>query len=38
MAATMEKAGAVRCQRIGCDAMFTEADNPEDSCRYHPSV
>ncbi|OWM79476.1 hypothetical protein CDL15_Pgr022888 [Punica granatum] len=25
----------VRCQRIGCDAFFSEDDNPEDSCRYH---
>ncbi|WOL00387.1 hypothetical protein Cni_G09100 [Canna indica] len=29
--------GAVRCQRIGCDAMFTEEDNVEGSCRYHDS-
>ncbi|KAK4431594.1 Cysteine and histidine-rich domain-containing protein RAR1 [Sesamum alatum] len=28
----MEK---VRCQRIGCDAMFSEDDNPEGSCTYH---
>ncbi|KAL3521465.1 hypothetical protein ACH5RR_019614 [Cinchona calisaya] len=28
----MEK---LRCQRIGCDAVFTEDDNPEDSCTYH---
>ncbi|KAK9292846.1 hypothetical protein L1049_020826 [Liquidambar formosana] len=27
----------VRCQRIGCDAMFTEDDNPEGSCTYHDS-
>ncbi|KAI9112111.1 hypothetical protein K1719_017007 [Acacia pycnantha] len=27
----------LRCQRIGCDAMFTEDDNPEGSCRYHES-
>ncbi|XP_058103899.1 cysteine and histidine-rich domain-containing protein RAR1 [Magnolia sinica] len=34
----MEKDSAkFRCQRIGCDAMFTEDDNPEDSCRYHDS-
>ncbi|KAH7855799.1 hypothetical protein Vadar_029025 [Vaccinium darrowii] len=33
----MEVVGRVRCQRIGCDAMFTEDDNPEDSCRYHES-
>ncbi|XP_021909533.1 cysteine and histidine-rich domain-containing protein RAR1 isoform X2 [Carica papaya] len=25
----------LRCQRIGCDAMFTVDDNPEGSCRYH---
>ncbi|XP_071929591.1 cysteine and histidine-rich domain-containing protein RAR1-like [Coffea arabica] len=28
----MEK---LRCQRIGCDAVFTEDDNPDDSCTYH---
>lgn len=33
----MEVVGRVRCQRIGCDVMFTEDDNPEDSCRYHES-
>ncbi|WOH06792.1 hypothetical protein DCAR_0626220 [Daucus carota subsp. sativus] len=27
----------LRCQRIGCDATFTEDDNPEDSCTYHAS-
>ncbi|BBN09822.1 disease resistance protein [Marchantia polymorpha subsp. ruderalis] len=25
-----------KCQRIGCDVMFTADDNPEGSCRYHP--
>ncbi|KAJ8633899.1 hypothetical protein MRB53_027235 [Persea americana] len=29
--------GKVRCQRIGCDAMFSEDDNPEGSCTYHAS-
>ncbi|XP_008776158.1 cysteine and histidine-rich domain-containing protein RAR1 [Phoenix dactylifera] len=33
----MEKGGAVRCQRIGCDAMFTEDSNIDGSCRYHDS-
>ncbi|KAL2948724.1 hypothetical protein AAZX31_20G139600 [Glycine max] len=34
----MEKTAVkVRCQRIGCDAMFSEADNPDGSCRYHDS-
>ncbi|KAJ4793704.1 Cysteine and histidine-rich domain-containing protein RAR1 [Rhynchospora pubera] len=33
----MEKSSAVRCQRFGCDATFTEEDNADDSCRYHPS-
>ncbi|KAJ6790512.1 cysteine and histidine-rich domain-containing protein RAR1 isoform X1 [Iris pallida] len=28
---------AVRCQRIGCDASFTEDDNADGSCRYHDS-
>ncbi|CAK9326048.1 unnamed protein product [Citrullus colocynthis] len=28
----------VRCQRIGCNASFTEDDNPEGSCQYHDSV
>ncbi|KAL5211413.1 hypothetical protein ABZP36_022260 [Zizania latifolia] len=36
-----EKSGAaaapVRCQRIGCDAMFTDDNNPDGSCQYHPS-
>ncbi|KAF5731107.1 Binding zinc ion binding isoform 1 [Tripterygium wilfordii] len=27
----------LRCQRIGCDATFTEDDNPEGSCCYHDS-
>ncbi|KAG2715716.1 hypothetical protein I3843_03G092800 [Carya illinoinensis] len=27
----------VRCQRIGCDATFSEDDNPEGSCQYHDS-
>ncbi|KAL5570050.1 hypothetical protein UlMin_026625 [Ulmus minor] len=27
----------VRCQRIGCNATFTDDDNPEDSCQYHDS-
>ncbi|TVU29863.1 hypothetical protein EJB05_21451, partial [Eragrostis curvula] len=30
-------AAPVRCQRIGCDATFTEDNNPEGSCQYHPS-
>lgn len=28
----------VRCQRIGCDATFSEDNNPEGSCQYHDSV
>ncbi|KAK4480582.1 hypothetical protein RD792_013660 [Penstemon davidsonii] len=24
-----------RCQRIGCDATFSEDDNPDGSCTYH---
>ncbi|KAJ4950083.1 hypothetical protein NE237_026915 [Protea cynaroides] len=31
----MENGVKLRCQRIGCDAMFTEDDNPEGSCTYH---
>ncbi|CAM8987657.1 unnamed protein product [Rhodiola kirilowii] len=27
----------LRCQRIGCNATFTEDQNPEGSCRYHAS-
>ncbi|KAE8651755.1 cysteine and histidine-rich domain-containing protein RAR1 isoform X2 [Cucumis sativus] len=27
----------VPCQRIGCNALFTEDDNPEGSCQYHDS-
>ncbi|KAK4559951.1 hypothetical protein RGQ29_008944 [Quercus rubra] len=35
----MEQQGVtkVRCQRIGCEAMFSEDDNPEGSCQYHAS-
>ncbi|KAJ4831869.1 putative methionine--tRNA ligase, cytoplasmic protein rar1 [Turnera subulata] len=29
--------GRLRCQRIGCNATFTEDDNPEGSCVYHSS-
>ncbi|XWS50650.1 hypothetical protein CRYUN_Cryun12cG0104500 [Craigia yunnanensis] len=32
-----EQAVKLRCQRIGCDATFTEDDNPEGSCTYHDS-
>jgi hypothetical protein len=28
----------LRCQRIGCDAMFTEDDNLDGSCQYHDLV
>ncbi|KAJ0661855.1 putative CHORD domain-containing protein [Helianthus annuus] len=31
-------ANLLRCQRIGCNATFTEDDNPEDSCTYHESI
>lgn len=27
----------LRCQRIGCNATFTEDDNPEGSCTFHDS-
>ncbi|KAK7270547.1 hypothetical protein RIF29_23769 [Crotalaria pallida] len=30
-------AAKVRCQRIGCDAMFSDDDNPDGSCQYHDS-
>ncbi|XP_020573370.1 LOW QUALITY PROTEIN: cysteine and histidine-rich domain-containing protein RAR1 [Phalaenopsis equestris] len=33
----MEKGGSVRCQRIGCDATFSEDNNEDGSCRYHDS-
>ncbi|KAF1878552.1 hypothetical protein Lal_00047221 [Lupinus albus] len=34
----MEERGVqVRCQRIGCDAIFSDHDNPDSSCLYHPS-
>lgn len=32
---TTTAAVSIRCQRIGCEATFTENDNPEGSCRYH---
>lgn len=28
----------VRCQRIGCDAVFSEDDNPDGSCTYHDAA
>ena len=37
-AAKSAAAAPVRCQRIGCEAMFTDDNNPEGSCQYHPSV
>ncbi|KAL9237245.1 hypothetical protein vseg_011819 [Gypsophila vaccaria] len=33
-----EEVAKLRCQRIGCDAVFTADDNPDGSCRYHSSV
>lgn len=33
----MDNQVKVRCQRIGCDAVFHEDDNPEGSCQYHDS-
>ncbi|MFQ6632184.1 hypothetical protein Gotur_009779 [Gossypium turneri] len=32
-----EQAVKLRCQRIGCNATFTEDDNPEGSCSFHAS-
>jgi hypothetical protein len=37
-AAKSGTAAPVRCQRIGCDAVFSDDDNPEGSYQYHPSV
>ncbi|KAL4357837.1 hypothetical protein AHAS_Ahas09G0226600 [Arachis hypogaea] len=34
----MAQTGKVRCQRIGCDAIFSDDDNPDGSCRYHDSL
>ncbi|OAO96371.1 hypothetical protein AXX17_AT5G50540 [Arabidopsis thaliana] len=28
----------LQCQRIGCNAMFTDDDNPQGSCQFHASV
>lgn len=28
----------LQCQRIGCNAMFTDDDNPDGSCQFHASV
>jgi len=33
-----EKGKLLTCQRIGCDAKYTEDDNPEGCCRYHPGA
>uniref|UniRef100_A0A0D9VGP4 CHORD domain-containing protein n=1 Tax=Leersia perrieri TaxID=77586 RepID=A0A0D9VGP4_9ORYZ len=30
-------AAPVLCQRIGCNATFTDDNNPDGSCQYHPS-
>nr|BAB11239.1 RAR1 [Arabidopsis thaliana] len=27
----------LQCQRIGCNAMFTDDDNPQGSCQFHAS-
>ncbi|RID40707.1 hypothetical protein BRARA_J00736 [Brassica rapa] len=27
----------LQCQRIGCNAMFTDDDNPDGSCQFHAS-
>ncbi|RXH94943.1 hypothetical protein DVH24_024627 [Malus domestica] len=32
-----QRAALFQCQRIGCNAMFSEDDNPEGSCQYHDS-
>ncbi len=34
----MAKEEGTRCQRIGCDALFTPDNNPEGSCHYHSGV
>jgi disease resistance protein len=31
----MAKEEGTKCQRIGCDALFTPDNNPEGSCHYH---
>jgi len=28
----------MRCQRMGCDATYDEANNPEGCCVYHPGA
>ncbi|CAH8279289.1 unnamed protein product [Arabidopsis lyrata] len=28
----------LQCQRIGCNAMFSDDDNPQGSCQFHASV
>ncbi|XP_020686800.1 cysteine and histidine-rich domain-containing protein RAR1 [Dendrobium catenatum] len=33
----MEKGDMVRCQRIGCEAIFSDDHNQDGSCRYHDS-
>lgn len=33
------KGGAkLRCQRVGCDAMYDERNNPEGGCVHHPGA
>nr|GEV29481.1 cysteine and histidine-rich domain-containing protein RAR1 [Tanacetum cinerariifolium] len=38
LAMASEEVVVLRCQRIGCDATFTEDNNPDDSCTYHASM
>ncbi|RID74413.1 hypothetical protein BRARA_B01513 [Brassica rapa] len=33
----VRSATKLQCQRIGCNAMFTDDDNPDGSCRFHAS-
>ncbi|XP_068316128.1 cysteine and histidine-rich domain-containing protein RAR1 [Pyrus communis] len=32
-----QRTALLKCQRIGCNAMFSDDDNPEGSCQYHDS-
>ncbi|KAL0730889.1 hypothetical protein Bca4012_026983 [Brassica carinata] len=34
----VRSAAKLQCQRIGCNAMFTEDDNPDGSCQFHASM
>jgi hypothetical protein len=35
---TLDLNALVTCQHIGCDAKYTEANNPVGGCVFHPGM